>query len=47
MMGLVIGTYYGLYLPSGLNYFLDYDQRIKYYIYYVLNLIFFMNALVS
>ena len=47
MMALVIGTFYGLYLPVLINWFLTYNPVIKYYVYYVLSFMFFMNALVS
>ena len=45
-MALVIGTYYGLYLPVLVNWFLNYNPVIKYYVYYILSFIFFLNALV-
>ena len=47
MMALVIGTYYGLYYPILINWFINYNPVIKYYVYYVLSFIFFRNALVG
>ena len=47
MMGLVVGTYYGLYLPITVDSYIKYNPEIKYYVYYIFSLVFFMNALVS
>ena len=47
MMAIVFITYYGLYLPSGVDSFLVYDVTIKHYVYRVTNMLFFMNALLN
>ena len=46
MMVLVIGTYYALYLPGGLDLFLTYEPKISFYNLYTFCFIFYMNALV-
>ena len=46
MMVLVIGTYYALYLPGGLDSFLTYEPKISFYTLYTFRFMFYMNALV-
>ena len=46
MMGLVVGTYYALYLPAGIDSYLTYDPKISFYTLYTFLFIFYMNALV-
>ena len=46
MMGLVIGTYYCLYLPVGVDSYLKYNPKIAFYTLYTFRFIFYMNALV-
>ena len=46
-MGIVFLTYYGLYLPSGVDSLLTYDLAIKHYVYRITNMLFFANALLN
>ena len=47
MMAILMGTYYGFFLPQIINTYLDYDQITKEYISIIFFLLFFLNAIVN
>ena len=47
MMVIIMGTYYGFYLPAFVEFILDYDQNIKRYIAHIVEAIFYFNAVLN
>ena len=47
MMAIITGTYYGLYLPSIVNYLVNYDLRVKRYLFLFINALFYCNAILN
>ena len=47
MMTILMGTYYGFFLPTIVNSFLQYDVTVKIYVSPFLVAIFFLNAIVN
>ena len=47
MMAIIIGMYYGFYVPSVIDYLVDYDQNVKRYMFHVFNAIFYFNAIIN
>ena len=47
MMAILMGTYYGFFLPQIINYYIQYDTTIKQYTSAILYLIFFLNPIVN
>ena len=47
MMTILMGTYYGFFLPTIVNSFLQYDVTVKDYVSPFLVVIFFLNAIVN
>ena len=47
MMAILMGTYYGFFLPNTINHYIEYDAFLKTYISRVCFLIFFLNAIVN
>ena len=46
-MAIIIGTYYGFFLPSIVDSFVDYDENIKRYMFHIFNAIFYFNAILN
>ena len=46
-MAIIIGTYYGFYLPALLDYLLDHNPKIKPYLEEILGTIFYFNAIAN
>ena len=47
MMAIIIGTYYALYLPSIVNYLVDYDRNVERYFFHVITLLYYFNAVLN
>ena len=47
MMALLMGTYYGFFLPQIINMHIEYDLLLKIYISQSLYVIYFLNALAN
>ena len=47
MMAILMGTYYGFFLPEVINTYLDYDQITKKYVSTILFVMFFLNAIAN
>ena len=47
MMAIIMGTYYGFYLPAFVDFLLDYDQNIKGYLNRIFWAMFYFNALLN
>ena len=47
MMAILMGTYYGFFLPQIISTYLEYDQITKEYISIIFFLLFFLNAIVN
>ena len=46
-MAIVMGTYYGVFVPQIVNVQLNYDPVVKYYVDTILYLLFFCNGIVN
>ena len=47
MMAIIIGTYYALYLPSIVNYLVDYDRNVERYVFHIITLLYYFNAVLN
>ena len=47
MMAILMGTYYGFFLPQIINTYIDYDPVTKIYSSNLLFVFFFMNAIIN
>ena len=47
MMAIIIGTYYGFYIPAFLDYLLNHDPIIKPYLEQIFGTIFYFNAIAN
>ena len=47
MMAILMGTYYGFYLPSIVDQYVAYKESIKVYVYPFFIIVFQMNAIVN
>ena len=47
MMAILMGTYYGFFLPQIINQNIQYDVVVKQYVSPVMHLTFFWNAIVN
>ena len=47
MMAILMGTYYGFFLPQVINENIEYDPTIKLYFSQILYMMFFWNAIVN
>ena len=47
MMAILMGTYYGFFLPQIINTYIEYDPIAKIYSSHLLYVIFFLNAVIN
>ena len=47
MMAILMGTYYGFFVPQTVNTYIDYDPLAKIYVDKFLYVIFYLNALIN
>ena len=47
MMAIIIGTYYALYLPSIVNYLVDYDRNFERYVFHIITLLYYFKAVLN